>query len=203
MGKRDVHDKEKPCLEPLTRKRIATVLTVQFDDVTTVRVPIRPVPLRANHPSVPDADENGAVPFGSNTDIETLEGWRIPHRLQPQPQRSIPSIAIFTKKQKVVPRNLTATAASLSATVDVESSSFKDFPTTGIVIEAGTKHRHGKNRLHQERPVRVTSVVDALERHGLLERCKLVSSSSEQAESFLQDEDYLRVHSFGYFERYV
>jgi hypothetical protein len=88
---------------------------------------------------------------------------------------------------------------------------------TGIVFEASTQHFDRHNRFHKERPVRVTSIYDALVKAGLQERCSLfeqrhsetetcsdlaVSSDDASPEAnFLNDEDFLRVHLPGYMQR--
>jgi hypothetical protein len=89
---------------------------------------------------------------------------------------------------------------------------------TGIVFEASTRHFDRHNRFHKERPIRVTSIYDALVKAGLQERCTLFEQeggedrTSDQAlssddaspeASFLNDEDFLRVHLPGYMQRYV
>jgi hypothetical protein len=76
---------------------------------------------------------------------------------------------------------------------------------TGIVAESGSKHVDRQNRFHEERPLRVTSVMEALDKseddlHGRC--CILGDAASDSAKSFLDhDEDYLRVHLPGYMQR--
>lgn len=126
----------------------------------------------------------------------------------------------------------TQTAATVAGIVNEapssSSSSVNDtnqepslFLRVGIVVEAAGRHFDRSNRLHRERPMRVTSIVEALQVSGVLERCccvvvmqqqqqqQLESSSSsasssllsERAACFLQDEDYFRVHLPGYMQR--
>jgi hypothetical protein len=88
------------------------------------------------------------------------------------------------------------------------------FCKTGIVQEDGALHFDRHNRLHKERPARVTSIMQALESSSLLGHCctlrsrpnsndKYVENDSNAAMHFLNDEDYLRVHLPGYMQRYV
>jgi hypothetical protein len=73
---------------------------------------------------------------------------------------------------------------------------------TGIVAEIGSKH---SSRFHKERPLRVTSIIEALEKSegDLYERCCILGdAASDPAKSFLDDdEDFLRVHLPGYMQR--
>lgn len=76
---------------------------------------------------------------------------------------------------------------------------------TGIVFEAGSKHFDRHNRLHKERPVRVTSIMDALEKSSIQGKYMLlednVDDSSSPEKLFLDDDDYLQVHLPGYMKR--
>jgi hypothetical protein len=116
-------------------------------------------------------------------------------------QQHRPRIAPPLPKIPVVPE------ASALLSLNNASSKLVDFSKDsriGIVVEAGTKHFDHKNRLHQERPIRVTAIAEALQSNGLLERCCVIdmdSSEQQQAETFLQDDDYLRVHLPGYIQR--
>jgi hypothetical protein len=76
---------------------------------------------------------------------------------------------------------------------------------TGIVFEAGTKHFDRHNRMHKERPVRVTSVMDALQKSDIREKYVLLDDDvqdSSPEQEFLEDDDYLQVHLPGYMKRY-
>ena len=78
---------------------------------------------------------------------------------------------------------------------------------TGIVFHAGTNHFDRHNRMHKERPVRVTSIMEALQtsdiqnKYILLNETNVEESSSSPETLFLADEDYLQVHLPGYMRR--
>jgi hypothetical protein len=73
---------------------------------------------------------------------------------------------------------------------------------TGVIFEDGALHFDRHNRLHKERPIRVQSIQEALEKNQIISRCKPVETL-ESAANFLNDDDYLRVHLPGYMQRYV
>ena len=73
---------------------------------------------------------------------------------------------------------------------------------TGVIFEDGSRHFDRHNRLHKERPIRVQSIREALEKNQIISRCKPVETL-ESAANFLNDDDYLRVHLPGYMQRYV
>lgn len=94
---------------------------------------------------------------------------------------------------------------------------------TGILFESGSKHFDRHNRLHKERPIRITAVQDYLTKaksinnvdKTIYERCVLLENlSSDESkcihvteskktpeELWLDDYDYLRVHLPGYMQR--
>ena len=82
---------------------------------------------------------------------------------------------------------------------------------SGIVFEAGFNHYDRHNRLHKERPIRITSIMDHLKKEGndIYSRCCVLGkeeddsrmSPTQSAVDFLEDEDYLRVHLPGYMKR--
>ena len=93
---------------------------------------------------------------------------------------------------------------------------------TGILFESGSKHFDRHNRLHKERPIRITAVQDYLTKaksindvdKTIYERCVLLESLSNESmcthvteskktpeELWLDDYDYLRVHLPGYMQR--
>ncbi len=88
---------------------------------------------------------------------------------------------------------------------------------TGLVFEAGADHFDRHNRLHKERPLRITSIREALQKSKgeVFARCCVLGDEEEassthnptatttSASQFLDDEDYLRVHLPGYMQRYV
>lgn len=86
---------------------------------------------------------------------------------------------------------------------------------TGLFFESSPNHADRHNRLHKERPLRVTSVQDALRKAGFEERCAWIGEEKSLDQDtndgticsperkFLQDEDFLRVHLPGYMQRYV
>ena len=94
----------------------------------------------------------------------------------------------------------------LSAAGDTKSSSCSGCCRTGIVHEDASRHFDYQNRYHKERPIRVTSIMQALQSNGILSRCRTILPQTENALSpsaveFLNDEDYLRVHLPGYMQR--
>jgi len=93
---------------------------------------------------------------------------------------------------------------------------------TGILFESGSEHFDRYNRLHKERPIRITAVHDYLTKaksindvdKTIYERCVLLESLSNESkcthvteskktpeELWLDDFDYLRVHLPGYMQR--
>ena len=112
---------------------------------------------------------------------------------------------------KVVPTTTTTTTSSI-----VSDSDQTDL-RTGVIFEAGQDHFDRRNKFHKERPLRVTSVRDALIQSdlGFAKRCAIfkdgttnqddnddqdaTQTSPEQA--FLDDDDYLRSHLPGYMQR--
>lgn len=83
---------------------------------------------------------------------------------------------------------------------------------TGLVFEEGSKHFDRHNRYHKERPIRVTSIMEALKKSEGDEwaRCHVLGEESalpgaimptESATDFLDDDNYLRVHLPGYMKR--
>jgi histone deacetylase 6 len=75
---------------------------------------------------------------------------------------------------------------------------------TGIVTEVGLLHFDRRNRYHKERPIRIQCLVEALQtsKDELYQRCCVLNDErSEAARSFLEDEDFLRVHRAGYIQR--
>jgi hypothetical protein len=91
------------------------------------------------------------------------------------------------------------------AEVNESSKTNDDDLRTGIVFEEGAKHFDRHNRFHKERPIRITSIMQALKtsEDGEWDRCHILGeeSSTELATKFLDDEDYLRVHLPGYMKR--
>lgn len=102
----------------------------------------------------------------------------------------------------------------VSAT-DVEQKKVQtSYMKTGVVFEASAQHFDRHNRFHKERPLRVTSIYDALIKAGFNQQCTLFESLIEQQNDtlttdtspemdFLNDDDFLRVHLPGYMQRYV
>ena len=77
---------------------------------------------------------------------------------------------------------------------------------TGIVFEDSRLHVDSRNRFHPERPLRVTTIRDALVEAGIHERCALFECEQELPPqsselSFLSNDDFLRVHLPGYLQR--
>jgi hypothetical protein len=78
---------------------------------------------------------------------------------------------------------------------------------SGLVFEAGSNHYDRHSRLHKERPLRITSIMDFLKRgeNAVYPRCCVLgednSKTSQSVTAFLNDEDYLRVHLPGYMKR--
>lgn len=76
---------------------------------------------------------------------------------------------------------------------------------TGIVFNAGAQHFDRHNRMHKERPLRVTSIMEGLRNSDIQEKYILLEDHVEESSPekiFLEDEDYLQVHLPGYMKRY-
>jgi hypothetical protein len=125
---------------------------------------------------------------------------------------SIPGDASSTAKKSHLP-SLPATNSHVSTKIQLEEVVLEEVALeesegdlrTGIVAESGSKHFDRQNRLHKERPLRVTSIIEALEKSegDLYQRCCILGdAASDPAKCFLDDdEDYLRVHLPGYMQR--
>jgi hypothetical protein len=120
---------------------------------------------------------------------------------------SIPGDASSTAKNSYLP-SLPATNPHVSTKLGLEEETLEESEgdlRTGIVAESGSKHTDRQNRFHKERPLRVTSIIEALEKSegDLYQRCCILGDgASDPAKSFLDDdEDYLRVHLPGYMQR--
>jgi hypothetical protein len=121
---------------------------------------------------------------------------------------SIPGDASSTAKKSFLP-NLPATDSHVTTNLGLEEITLEESKgdlRTGIVAESGEKHNNDRqNRFHKERPQRVTSIIEALEKSegDLYQRCSILgNATSDPAKSFLDDdEDYLRVHLPGYMQR--
>lgn len=122
-------------------------------------------------------------------------------------------------EQRILPQKMTihaekAVASCTTATISSGSPDQGDY-RTGIVFEAGSDHYDRHSRLHKERPLRVTSVMDALKKadNDIYDRCCVLGEddsessagailpTSGSATSFLDDDDFLRVHLPGYMKR--
>lgn len=79
---------------------------------------------------------------------------------------------------------------------------------SGLVFEAGINHFDRRNRLHRERPQRITDIMEALKKskHKFFDRCCILKENetvipTQSAVAFLDDDDYLRCHWPGYMKR--
>lgn len=122
-------------------------------------------------------------------------------------ENSIPGDASLTAKKSYV-QSLPAADSQASKTLGLEEITLEESEgdlRVGIVAESGSKHADRQNRFHKERPQRVTSIIEALEKSegDLFQRCCILDdAASDTAKSFLDnDEDYLRVHLPGYMQR--
>jgi hypothetical protein len=121
---------------------------------------------------------------------------------------SIPGDVSSTAKKNFLP-NLSTTDSDVSTKLGLEEITLEESKgdlRTGIVAESGAKHNNDhQNRFHKERPQRVTSIIEALEKSefDLYQRCCILGDATNNpAKSFLDDdEDYLRVHLPGYMQR--
>jgi hypothetical protein len=121
---------------------------------------------------------------------------------------SIPGDASSPAKKSFLP-NLTNTNSRVSRKLALDEITLEESKgdlRTGIVVESGAQHNNDRqNRFHKERPQRVTSIIEALEKSegDLYQRCCILDdAASDPAKSFLDDdEDYLRVHLPGYMQR--
>ena len=100
-----------------------------------------------------------------------------------------------------------------------KKSPFADGNATGVIFESSGGHFDKNNRLHKERPLRITSIKEYLTRpdspHNIAQRCKIFGDANviykcegmhggkiaTEVDQFLDDEDYLRVHLAGYMQR--
>ena len=100
-----------------------------------------------------------------------------------------------------------------------KKSPFADDNATGVIFELSDGHFDKNNRLHKERPLRITSIKEYLARpdslHNIAQRCKIFGDANviykcegmhekmiaTEVDQFLDDEDYLRVHLAGYMQR--
>jgi len=110
----------------------------------------------------------------------------------------------------------------ISDTTRVQKDIQTNDDRTGILFESGSKHFDRHNRLHKERPIRITAVQDYLTKaksindvdKTIYERCVLLESLSNESKCthvteskktpedlWLDDYDYLRVHLPGYMQR--
>ena len=111
----------------------------------------------------------------------------------------------------------------LSPSRKTKKSTFANDKRVGVVFESSDGHYDRNNRLHKERPLRITSIKDYLMRkdapHNLARRCKIFGDANAvykreegtettgtihlatSVDQFLDDEDYLRVHLAGYMQR--
>jgi hypothetical protein len=122
-------------------------------------------------------------------------------------EESIPGEASSNAKKSSLP-NLPATNSHVTTKLGLEEITLEEWTgdlRTGIVAESGSKHTDRQNQFHKERPQRVTSIIEALEKAegDLYQRCCILGdAASDPAKSFLDDdEDYLRVHLPGYMQR--
>lgn len=115
----------------------------------------------------------------------------------------------------------TSEIANANKSIQNDQNDFR----TGLVFEAGLQHFDRHSRMHKERPVRVTSIMEALKKNGIYARSIVMGEEDEEEEegsdssssattatedkrttaaaAFLEDDDYLRVHLPGYMKRYV
>jgi len=106
-------------------------------------------------------------------------------------------------------KNQVEDRSSIMALVIPTKVGFDDDCKTGLVFEASLQHYDRHNRFHQERPIRITSIQDALIKSGLYRRCfkleeRNLSSKNNNLSAemrFLNDNDFLRVHLPGYIQR--
>jgi hypothetical protein len=110
--------------------------------------------------------------------------------------------------QAAVSSGLQTASGAAASTKALQSEDLR----TGLIFESAVNHYDRCNKLHKERPARVTSVHDYLSkqkaqdgRQTIFERCQRkkqgeVESTGDEG-MFLQDDDYLRVHLPGYMQR--
>mmetsp|Transcript_21986 Transcript_21986/g.63051 ORF Transcript_21986/g.63051 Transcript_21986/m.63051 type:complete len:557 (+) Transcript_21986:69-1739(+) len=106
----------------------------------------------------------------------------------------------------------------LSPSRKAKKSPFADDNATGVIFESSDGHYDRINRLHKERPLRITSVSQYLTRpdapHNIAQRCKIFGDANvvykrevidgtiaTSVDQFLDDDDYLRVHLAGHMQR--
>jgi hypothetical protein len=109
---------------------------------------------------------------------------------------------LFNEETSSKPLHLQSSETALPSTEVQTQNAPPGDHRTGVMFEHGSRHFDRHNRLHKERPIRVQSIQEALEKNHIISRCKLVETL-ESAANFLNDDDYLRVHLPGYMQRYV
>lgn len=110
-------------------------------------------------------------------------------------------------------------SASSAQHAPIRSTPERSDNRTGLVFESGSRHFDRHNRLHKERPLRITAVRDYLAKakpkeneQTVYERCQLLEGRGEDGTAieesrktpegiWLDDDDYLRVHLPGYMRR--
>ena len=105
-----------------------------------------------------------------------------------------------TNLQQRIPESHSSITSS-SAQPPCPEEEEEGYLRTGIVFEDGADHYDRHNRLHKERPARVQGIQDALAKRGLMSKCCCDVMELSSCQTFLSDDDYLRVHVPGYMQR--
>ena len=65
---------------------------------------------------------------------------------------------------------------------------------TGLVVEYGNLHFDWHNRLRKERPERIKSIIQAIKRNKMYERCHVLDSTDSDADEVPRVKDFAKVH---------
>uniref|UniRef100_A0A7S4UW91 histone deacetylase n=1 Tax=Ditylum brightwellii TaxID=49249 RepID=A0A7S4UW91_9STRA len=157
------------------------------------------------HDTVKRSTANNS-PSLDDTEVSSSDGFYIDEDDDESNDRflSPPSTnAVATPSSSNPTQNIITTTAK-TASVETEAKVDSDF-RTGIVFESGEAHYDRYNKLHKERPLRVTSVRDHLLNGNVGKRCVVLNYCGEKRQcperDWLEDDDYLRVHLPGYMKR--
>jgi len=131
------------------------------------------------------------TPDATETEVSSSDGFYIDEESDEE-----------TGNHKLIPTF--PSESKIESTIDAKPIEPSGDLRTGIVFEAGSKHFDRHNRLHKERPVRVTSIMEALQKSSIRDKFTILEEDVEESSSekvFLDDEDYLQVHLPGYMKR--
>lgn len=110
-----------------------------------------------------------------------------------------PPVNTVSAAAAVATPTTTSTNSEASSDSDTDNDDDDRNHRVGLIFAAAEQHVDPHNRLHKERPARITAIRDALIERQLLQQCTVYETSND----VLTEEDYIRVHRPGYMTRYV